>query len=88
MVLGIVFVCILSCRGSDGQISSRDEGAHVRIMGEDVVADKLTEEQHQVHKFHLLALAVGVRCVRNKFSQRVLDQTKNKEKTKKSFEVS
>lgn len=45
------------------------------------MADKLTEEQHQVHKFHLLALAVGVRCVRNKFSQRALGQAKNKEKT-------
>lgn len=72
MVLGIVFVCILSRRGSDGQISSRDEGAHVSVMGEDVVPDKLTEEQHQVHKFHLLALAVGVRWGRNKFSQKVL----------------
>ena len=35
-------------------------------MGEDVVSDKLTEKQHQIHKFHLLTLTVGIRCLKKK----------------------
>lgn len=60
--------------GGDGQVSSRDEGAHVGVMGEDVVPDELTEEQHQVDKFHLLTFTVWIRCqetnsIKNQFPQ-------------------
>jgi hypothetical protein len=37
-------------------------------MGEDIMTDELTEEQHQVHELHLLTFTVGVRC-RDKPSQ-------------------
>lgn len=89
MVLCIVLVCILSCwrpgpsGGGDGQVSSRDEGAHVGVVGEDVVPDELTEEQHQVHKFHLLTFTVWIRwketnSVKNQFPQ--LGRGKKKQK--------
>lgn len=53
-------------------------------MGEDVVPDELTEEQHQIHKFHLLTFTVWIRCeetnsVKNQFPQ--LDRGKKHKKT-------
>lgn len=63
-----MLIRILSCwrprsrGGGDRQVSPRDEGAHVGIVGEDVMPDELTEEQHQVDKLHLLTFAIWIRC--------------------------
>lgn len=68
VLLRVVLLRILPCgraraRGGRGrQVSPGDERAHVGVVGEDVVPDELTEEQHQVHKLHLLTLAVWIRC--------------------------
>lgn len=68
MLLRVVLIRILPCwraraRGGGGrQVSPGDERAHVGIVGEDIVPDELTEQQHQVHKLHLLTLAVRIRC--------------------------
>lgn len=68
MLLRVVLIWILPCwrararGGADSQVSPGDERAHVGVVGEDVVPDELTEQQHQVHELHLLTLAVWVRC--------------------------
>lgn len=48
--------------GVRGQVAAGDERAHVDVVGEDVVADELAEEQHQVGEFHPLALVPGLGC--------------------------
>lgn len=42
--------------GVRGQVTTGDECAHVDVVGKDVVADELAEEQHQVRELHTLAL--------------------------------
>jgi hypothetical protein len=44
-----------------GQVTAGDERAHVDVVRENVVADELAEEQHQVRELHTLAL---VACLR------------------------
>ena len=42
--------------GVGGQVAAGDERAHVDVVGEDVVADQLAEQQHQVGELHPLTL--------------------------------
>lgn len=42
--------------GVRGQVAAGDERAHVDVVGEDIVADELAEEQHLVGELHTLAL--------------------------------
>lgn len=48
-------------RGSKGQVPSGDECASVHVVGENIMSDEFTEQQHQVKELHPLALTPGVR---------------------------
>ena len=90
MVLWIVLVRILSCwrprsrGGGDRQVSPRDEGAHVGVVGEDVVPDELAEEQHQVDELHLLAFTVWIRCEETKAIKSSVSLTEERRKRTKT----
>lgn len=45
-----------------GKVAAGDECAHVNIVGEDIMADELTEEEHQIGELHALALVPRIGC--------------------------
>lgn len=43
-----------------GKIPPGDECAHVDVVGEDIMSNKLTEQQHQIKELHLLIFLPGI----------------------------
>lgn len=58
-------------RGSKGKVPSGDEGASVHVVGENIVSDEFTEQQHQVKELHPLTLTPGVRWMGGNEKSRV-----------------
>lgn len=52
-----------------GEITPGDERAHVDVVGEDIMSDQLTEQQHQIKELHLLVFLPRISWKDNTDSQ-------------------